>query len=199
MPDSIDQYLLRTEQTIFAVRRHWAALAKDGATLLGFWVGALIVLALLHGVELIKLVAIFFIFFSAGWFAWLVGDWYVERFVVTNKRVLLVSGLLTRRVAIMPLIKVTDLTYEQSIAGRMLGYGAFVIESAGQHQALSRVDFLSEPNRRYHQVSALLFGTEADADPEDRPAERATDTGAAHPTPLTASARSRPSPVGSLR
>ena len=175
MTDSLGRYLLRSELQIFAVRRHWAALAKDAATLLAFWIGALIVLALLGSVELIKLVAVFFILFSAGWFAWLVGDWYVERFVVTDKRVLLVSGLLTRRVAIMPLTKVTDLTYEQSVAGRLLGFGAFVIESAGQHQALSRVDFLSEPNRRYHQVSALLFGTDADVDPEDRPAERATE------------------------
>jgi hypothetical protein len=53
---------------------------------------------------------------------------------------------------------VTDLTYEQTLLGRVLDYGSFVIESAGQEQALSRVDYLPDPNLRYHQVSELLFG-----------------------------------------
>jgi hypothetical protein len=40
----------------------------------------------------------------------------------------------------------------------LLDYGSFIIESAGQQQALSRIDYLPDPNLRYHQVSELLFG-----------------------------------------
>jgi PH (Pleckstrin Homology) domain-containing protein len=74
---------------------------------------------------------------------------------------LLIEGILTRKVAIMPLNKVTDLTYERSLAGRMLGYGVFVVESAGQHQAFSRIEYLPTPDSLYHDVSTLLFGPDS--------------------------------------
>jgi hypothetical protein len=61
-------------------------------------------------------------------------------------------------VAIMPLSKVTDMTYERTLFGRILGYGVFVMESAGQDQALSRIGYLPSPDVLYHDVSALLFG-----------------------------------------
>ena len=52
--------------------------------------------------------------------------------------------------------------------GRILHYGTFIIESAGQDQALSRIDYLAHPLQRYREVSALLFGTSVvDSDPED--------------------------------
>ncbi len=163
----IDQYLLRTERMIFSVRRHWAALAEVGGMLLLYWLGALLVLGFLGSVELLRLIALSFMFFSLCWFAWQILDWRIERFMVTNRRVLLISGILTRNVAIMPLVKVTDLTYQQSPLGRILNYGSFILESAGQQQALSRVDFLPQPAKRYQQVSGLLFGTNVDIDPDD--------------------------------
>src|ERR1700744_1242127 len=164
-----DQYLLRTERMIFSVRRHWAALAEVGGMLAIYWLGALIVLGLLGQYQLIRLIALCFMFFSLCWFAWQILDWRIERFMVTNRRVLLISGILTRNVAIMPLMKGTDLTYQQSPLGRVLGYGSFILESAGQQQALSRVDFLPQPAKRYQQVSGLLFGTDVDIDPDDNP------------------------------
>jgi membrane protein YdbS with pleckstrin-like domain len=173
--DPFERFLLRTETTVFAVRRHPAALAPAVGLLLLYWLGALLVIIVVGEVQILRLIAICFMFFSLCWFAWQVADWQVERFLVTNRRVLLISGLLTRNVAIMPLIKVTDLTYQQSPNGRLLGYGSFIIESAGQHQALSRIDYLPQPNKRYQQVSALLFGTMVDVDPEDGLGEQITE------------------------
>ncbi len=98
---------------------------------------------------------------SLAWFGFAWWFWATEEFVITDKRVLLVSGVITRRVAIMPLTKVTDLTYERSVLGRLLGYGAFVMESAGQHQAMSRIEYLPRPDRLYHEVSTLLFGPDS--------------------------------------
>jgi hypothetical protein len=47
----------------------------------------------------------------------------------------------------------------------------FVMESAGQQQALSRIDYLPTPDLLYQQVSALLFGPRARAPrPDARPA-----------------------------
>lgn len=87
-------------------------------------------------------------------------QWWLDHFIVTNRRVLLVSGVLTRTAAIMPLIKVTDMTYEQNPLARLLGYGTFVFESAGQDQALSRVTHLpGGPRQLYVKISSLLFAT----------------------------------------
>lgn len=89
-----------------------------------------------------------------------VTQWWMDHFIVTNRRVLLISGVLTKRTAIMPLLKVTDMTFEQTPLARMLRYGTFVFESAGQDQALSRVSHLpGGPRQLYLQISELLFAT----------------------------------------
>lgn len=164
---NVSRYLLGSEQRVFAVRRHWMALASTFALLLGFLVVGLLLLVAFRHHPVADSVAIFFLIFSALWFLWYVLDWYFEQLVVTNRRVLLVSGVLNRKVGVMPLIKVTDLTFQQSLWGRLVGYGTFIVESAGQDQALSRIAFVPRPLHRYRQISALLFGTDVDVDPED--------------------------------
>lgn len=163
----VNRYLLASEQRVFAVRRHWAALASAFTLFAGFLLFGLLCLWVFRHTQIGLTFSVFFLIFSLLWLLWLIGDWYVEEIVVTNRRVLLVSGIVTKKVGIMPLIKVTDLTFEQSFWGRLLGYGTFIVESAGQDQALSRIDYLARPLLRYRQVSALLFGTDMDKDPED--------------------------------
>jgi hypothetical protein len=58
----------------------------------------------------------------------------------------------------MPLGKVTDLTFERTMAGRMMGYGTMRIESAGQIQALERIDFMPRPEEIYEALAELIFG-----------------------------------------
>jgi hypothetical protein len=185
----VGRYLLGTdkEREVFATRRHWMALASVGITFLAFWAGGFLVLGLSKGVGLPAMVAVCFLFFSLCWFFWFTAQWYVEVFVVTDRRVLLVSGLLTRRVAIMPLRKVTDLTFEQTAPGRLLEYGSFILESAGQQQALARIDYLPRPQHHYQQVAELLFGSKAEIDPDDGgPDNISLIDGPSHPDSATA-------------
>ena len=74
-------------------------------------------------------------------------------------RVMVVSGVLNRTVAMMPVAKVTDIALNRSIGGRLLGYGEFVMESAGQKQALRNVRFMPYPEQLYLEVSSVIFGT----------------------------------------
>lgn len=98
-----------------------------------------------------------------GWFAtvgyagWRLLEWSTDVFVVTDRRVMLFTGFLTRRVAMMPVVKVTDLTYRRTPLGRLLRYGDLIIESAGQDQALHTVSFLPNPHALYRQVTGTLF------------------------------------------
>ena len=88
---------------------------------------------------------------------WKVLDWRNEWFVATDKRMLLLYGLVTKKVSMMPLVKVTDMRYSRSITGRVLGYGEFLMESAGQDQALSRISWVANPDSTYRELCAIIF------------------------------------------
>jgi membrane protein YdbS with pleckstrin-like domain len=96
-----------------------------------------------------------------GWVAWRFADWHFDRFILTNKRIMKVDGIITRNVAMMPLGRVTDMKYEQSPLGRALNYGTFIIESAGQDQALREVTHLPNPNELYLRVVEEMYEPEA--------------------------------------
>ena len=95
------------------------------------------------------------LFFAArlGWRTW---QWHADRIVVTDQRIFEVSGVLTRKVASMPLTRVTDMTYKRSLLGRILGYGDLIVESAGQDQALSRIERLPHPDDFYRTLTSLV-------------------------------------------
>ena len=88
---------------------------------------------------------------------------------ITDQRLLLIYGFIIRKVDMLPLSKVTDMTFRRSIVGRLLGYGTFVLESAGQDQALSDVHFIPDPNDTYLRIVATIFktGGEDDGVPDD--------------------------------
>jgi uncharacterized membrane protein YdbT with pleckstrin-like domain len=90
---------------------------------------------------------------------WKAINWAVDFFVVTSHRILLTSGVLTRKVAMMPLTKVTDMSFQRTFAGRLLGFGEFIVESAGQDQALRNIDHIPYPEQLYLEVCGMLFGS----------------------------------------
>jgi len=88
---------------------------------------------------------------------WQAINWAVDYFVITSERILLTSGVFTRSVAMMPLSKVTDMSFHRTFAGRLLGYGEFVVESAGQDQALRSIDHIPYPEQLYLVVCGRIF------------------------------------------
>ena len=94
---------------------------------------------------------------ALGYLALRGGEWWMRHFIVTNRRVLLTTGIVVRTVALLPLRRITDLTYKETLLGQVLGYGTFRFESAGQQQALSEITFLPDAGTLYRDVSQLLF------------------------------------------
>ena len=82
--------------------------------------------------------------------------WQATYFAVTEVRMVLVSGFMVRKVAMMPLARVTDMSFRRSALGRLLGYGEFIVESAGEEQALRKIDFLPYPEQLYLEVCGLV-------------------------------------------
>jgi len=152
------KYLLPMERVAISTRRHWAFLAADTLQAVVLLAIGVLLARILNGVDYVGTVLIWFCVFVFLRWSWKLADWYNETLIVTDKRLLLLTGIFYRNVAIMPLVKVTDLTYHRSASGMTFGYGKFVVESAGQDQALSTIDFVPHPDRLYQQISDLLFG-----------------------------------------
>ncbi len=164
-PAEVNKYLLPHEQQVITVRRHPALLMGPILLTLGGLIAAVVLsdTLLRHQSSLLYLVWI-------GWgillvrLVWKTIDWSVEYFVVTSQRMILTSGFLTRKVAMMPLVKVTDMSFQRSFMGRLLGYGEFILESAGQDQALRTVDHIPYPEQLYLEVCNLIFPSKDDGD-----------------------------------
>ena len=158
-PRDPDEYLLDTERRVIRIRRHWAVLLWDtfeAAALLAVCVlvSYLLPPALYIGQNVLWYVALLVVLR----FAYVVMEWWVERLVVTDKRFVMTTGVFTTKVLMMPISKVTDLSYVRTATGRMMGYGTMVVESAGQIQALNKIDFLPRPEEFYDTISELVFG-----------------------------------------
>lgn len=164
----LGRYLLDGERTLTAVHQHWAKIAEPVASVVA---GLVLVLALDS-----TLPATLGVLANLLWWAWFVVvgralwkilEWRHDWFVATDKRLILTYGLLTHKVAMMPLAKVTDMSYNRSPIGRMLGYGTFVMESAGQDQALHSVGWVPDPDNTYRAICAEIFGVQDNEHPPD--------------------------------
>jgi uncharacterized membrane protein YdbT with pleckstrin-like domain len=165
VPAAVYKVLLPYERTAVTVRFHPAVLIRPVAEVLGGLAlagllsttiarhsgTAMLVIWLLWAVLVARLVYKIF-------------EWLDEYFVVTSQRLLLATGVITKTVNMMPLSKVTDMRFERSAAGRLLGYGKFIVESAGQDQALHTVDHLPYPEQLYLEVCGLIFKDQGDND-----------------------------------
>jgi uncharacterized membrane protein YdbT with pleckstrin-like domain len=158
-PRDPDEYLLGTERRVIRVRRHWSSLLWDILEAAALLAGAMMISYLLPAnAGLIQNILWYAALFVLLRLAYFVMEWWVERIVVTDKRFMISSGVFETKVAMMPITKVTDLTYERTVLGRMFGYGTLVVESAGQIQALNRIEFLPNPEQVYDAISELTFG-----------------------------------------
>ncbi|GLZ57276.1 MULTISPECIES: PH domain-containing protein [Micromonospora] len=159
----VARYLFPTERYRGEWKRHWIHLTNP--LLIG--IAATFVLGYLSGflagqdVGALTTIAVLLWFAVMGWVAWKVADWWYDRFILTNKRVMVVNGIVTRKVAMMPLVRVTDMKYEQTPTGRALNYGTFVLESAGQEQALREIKNLPNPNELYLRVVEEMYEPQA--------------------------------------
>ncbi|MDQ6642257.1 MAG: PH domain-containing protein [Actinomycetota bacterium] len=114
---------------------------------------------LIAALGFVVLVLGFFVVMNAGWFCFAVGGallvwagWkalseHMDRLVLTNMRVFRVRGVFAESAATMPLSRVLDITVKKTLAGRILGYGHFVFESAAQEQGLREIRFVPHPDQ----------------------------------------------------
>jgi hypothetical protein len=151
-----DRYLSVNERTVLVTRLHIIVLIVPGFQT----IAAIVLVGLVSpaaGTPQITNILTFVALFMLLRLAWKVLDWYNVQIIITDKRIFKMSGLITREVATMPLRMMTDMTYQRTAPGRILGYGTLIVESAGQDQALSTINYLPQPDEMYRTITGLIF------------------------------------------
>ena len=158
---ALQRYLLDGERVVVAMHQHWGKVAGPVAAAvaglaLALWVDASVPQSVAVAARVTWIAWLVLLV----WTLWRLVEWRHDWFVATDKRLLLTYGLISRRVAMMPLTKVTDMSYSRSIPGRILGYGQFIMESAGQDQALHDINWVPDPDHTYRAICAEMFGVD---------------------------------------
>jgi uncharacterized membrane protein YdbT with pleckstrin-like domain len=77
------------------------------------------------------IVALILLLAAAGTLAYGIAKRNATEMAVTNKRVLIKTGLASRRTLDLMLSRVESIGVEESVAGRMLGYGTVIVRGTG--------------------------------------------------------------------
>ncbi|HEX2267340.1 MAG TPA: PH domain-containing protein [Actinomycetota bacterium] len=126
------------EDLVLDLRPHWITLAKPAAQTLGILIAVLVAWLWLpfrlgswpyFVVTLLALLAL------AIWPARDFVRWVTSHFVVTTDRVIVRSGWIAKRSMEIPMEKVTDVRFHQTVIERLVGAGDLQIESSGRSGA----------------------------------------------------------------
>jgi hypothetical protein len=149
------------ERRVIRVRRHWAKLLPVLLQTVGIMLGAFLLSSLVRGVPAVWLAQSLLWYVAVGALlrlAWKTLHWWHEVLIVTDKRFMINSGLIETKNSMMPLTKVTDMSFLRPFFGQVLGYGTLRVESAGQKQDLERIEYLPRPEEVFMAISELVFG-----------------------------------------
>lgn len=148
-----DRLLADGERPVLRTRQHWLAPIVEGRTAWGIFIASVVILVLdtfflNPGTvrTLFGYLAAVLLIASIAWIGWILIGWFSQDYLVTNRRVLKVDGILRKRSADSSLEKINDAVLEQSVLGRILGYGDLEILTAADAQ-VDHYSFLTDaPN-----------------------------------------------------
>ncbi|HXI46540.1 MAG TPA: PH domain-containing protein, partial [Candidatus Acidoferrales bacterium] len=129
MPRYADRMLADGERPVLRTRQHWIAPIVEGRTAWAILLASLVLIVLNTNLPdnlartVIGYFAVILLVLALAWLVFVFGNWYAEDYMVTNRRVLKVEGILRKRSADSSLEKINDAVLEQSVLGRIMGYG----------------------------------------------------------------------------
>jgi uncharacterized membrane protein YdbT with pleckstrin-like domain len=89
-----------------------------------------------------------------AWAAWLLlkyFQWRMTYFVVTSRRVIYRTGVISKHGVEIPLERINNINFHQRIIDRIIGAGDLDIESAGK-DGQSHFDFIRHPDGVQHEI-----------------------------------------------
>jgi uncharacterized membrane protein YdbT with pleckstrin-like domain len=151
-PDNLVQ---EGETLVLDLRPHWWYFSRNILTGIPLAIVLILVLGQLHGdgwaeSSLRLLVGVV----TLAWAVWLglkYLQWRMTYFVVTSRRVIYRSGVISKRGVEIPLERINNINFHQRLIDRIIGAGDLDIESAGK-DGQSHFDFIRHPDGVQHEI-----------------------------------------------
>jgi Bacterial PH domain/Short C-terminal domain len=209
---NIDSLLASGERPIKIERQHWFILVANAAYGLIAIVIAILLLFVSGNLgqgaarDLLGWAIIVIVVGGLAYLAWESLQWTNREFVVTNRRVLQLEGVLNKKVIDSSLEKINDAILTRSVFGRLFGYGDLEILTASE-SGISRLRKLREAEgfkrsmlEAKHELELELSGSRPLPSPPLRvaPSEGAPSSSPdapSAPTPAPAAAAAAATPV----
>ena len=146
--------LLNEDETIVLdLRPHWWGLVVPTAVLVLALGAAMAVAGLVHGSahDPVLIVALIVVLVALARFVVRYVRWATTNIVLTNHRLILRAGVLSKSGREIPLERINDIAYHQSFFARLIGSGDLIVESAGERgqETLRRVP---DPTRVQQEI-----------------------------------------------
>ncbi|MEO8272645.1 MAG: PH domain-containing protein [Chloroflexota bacterium] len=144
-----DRLLADGERVALRSRQHVLATILEGRLAWAIFVASIVLVILDLQLkadfvrDLFGWIGLALLVIGLAWLAQIYISWYAQDYVITNRRVMKVEGVLKKRSADSSLEKINDAVLEQSVFGRMFGYGDLDILTANE-QSVDRYRMLSQ-------------------------------------------------------
>lgn len=129
-----DKLLTDGEQVVYDMRPHWRILFFPAVVLVLLVFGTVLVLSWVPAdwgwARWVVLGAAAFVL--VAWVVVPVVRWATSQYVITNRRVIVRSGVVARQGRDMPLVRINDVHFKYGVIDRILGCGDLIVESAGE-------------------------------------------------------------------
>lgn len=122
------------EQIAFDLHPHWWYFAPVASLAVAIVAAAAVVTVTLRDATQTYTLLVVAVFALVWLVAFLVklAEWRTTQFVLTSDRLIVRSGVLSKQGREIPLERINDLSYHQTVFERLVGAGNLVIESAGE-------------------------------------------------------------------
>jgi len=89
------------------------------------------------------------------WAVWPFLRWWTTTYAITDRRLVIRTGVFSRSGHDMPLSRLNDVSFSHGVIGRMLGFGTLVVESAGERGqlVLDEVPKVEQVQRTLYRLS----------------------------------------------
>ena len=147
--------LIDDEQRVLLVHPHWKVLVRPVLLAVLVVAAALVVEAVIPAGSAATgrlVVAAVAVLVLMVWLMIPVLRWRLTTYELTTRRLQIRGGIVTRHGRDIPLIRITDVSFEQGPLDRLLGCGRLVVESAGEHGQIVLTEI-----PHVEQVQATLF------------------------------------------
>ena len=140
---------------------HWWYFAEPAWSLLGSIVLGIIVLiktdAGTSGRRALGVLTLILLIVTSVWLVWRYLKWLTTNFVITSNRLIFRQGVMAKSGIEIPLERVNNVNFSQSVFERMLGAGDLLIESGGE-DGQQRFTDIRHPDRVQNLIHAQMEG-----------------------------------------